>query len=205
MMRNKLAGLLAVSLVPLSLDACGGTGRFVADPQLNVQNSTMSTPDTVDRLFTEDAAPYKVKFCNADKSSKTCKPGSDGLSAFGIGGPIFPLSMNVGQLDLKTVQSKNGALAISSKVGATVDAIPPVCGTVDGTITTKGDAASIQLSNFYCNWAVIGNVLANIKLSIDSIDLPDKTFTGYYRITFYGTGNASGSGYFKGQIVGKPT
>ena len=204
-MRNKIAGLLAVSLVPLSLDACGGTGRFVAEPQLNVENSTMSTPDAVNRLFTENAAPYKVQLCNADKTSKTCKTGSDGLSAFGIGGPIFPLSMNVSQLDFKTVEPRNDALAISSGVGATVDAIPPVCGTVGGTITTKGnDTASIQLSNFYCNWAVIGNVLASIKLSIDSIDLPDQTFTGYYRITFYGTGNASGSGYFKGKIVSKP-
>ena len=40
-----------------------------------------------------------------------------------------------------------------------------------------------------------------MKLSIDHIDLADRTFTGYYRITFYGTGNASGSGYFKGTIV----
>lgn len=203
-MRNKLARMLVTSLVPLSLGACGGTGRFVAAPPLDVENSTMSTPDTVDRLFTESAAPYEIRFCNADKSSKACKTGSDGLSAFGIGGPIFPLSMNVGRLEIKTVGPKDGALAFSSSVGATVDAIPPVCGTVGGTITTKGDTASLQLSNFYCNWAVIGNVLASIKLSVDSIDLPDRTFTGYYRITFYGTGNASGSGYFKGRIVGKP-
>ncbi len=202
-MRNKLAGTFALTMAALSLDACGGTGRFVAQPPLDVGRSAMNTPDTVDRLFTASPAPYEIRFCNADQSSKTCKPGSDGLSAFGIGGPIFPLSMNVGQLDIKTVRPEGDALAISSGVGATVDAIPPVCGTVGGTITTKGDTASIQLSNFYCNWAVIGNVLASIKLSIDSIDLPDQTFTGFYRITFYGTGNASGSGYFKGKIVGR--
>ena len=203
-MRNKLAGLLAVSSIPLSLAACGGTGNFVAAPPLSIDNSTMNTQDSVHQLFADGSTPYKIQLCNADKGTRTCKKGSDGLSAFGVGGPLLPLSMNVSALDVKKIAPKNDALAFSSDVGATVDAIPPVCGLVGGTITTKNDTASMQLNNFYCNWAVIGNVLASIKLSIDSIDLPDHTFTGYYRITFYGTGNASGSGYYKGKIVGKP-
>lgn len=203
-MNNKLAGLFATTMVALLLEGCGGTGRFVAQPPLNVENSSMSTEDTVDHLFAERPTPYEVQLCSADQQSKTCKAGSGGLSAFGVGGPLLPLSMNVSRLDVKTIAPKDGALAFSTSVGATVDAIPPVCGNIGGTITTKNNTASIQLSNFYCNWAVIGNVLASIKLSIDGIDLPNQTFTGFYRITFYGTGNASGSGYFKGRIVSKP-
>ena len=114
--------------------------------------------------------------------------------------------MNVSDLDIKSVKPAANGYAFSSHVGATVDAIPPLCGTVDVTITNgSNNTASVQLSNFYCNWAAIGNVLASMKLSIDHIDVADQTFTGYYRITFYGTGNASGSGYFKGTIVKQAT
>ncbi len=80
--------------------------------------------------------------------------------------------------------------------------MPPLCGTIDGTIASRPNGtASLELSNFYCNWAVIGNVISNVKLSIDDINVSDRSFTGYYRIAFYGTGNATGSGYFKAQLV----
>ncbi len=61
------------------------------------------------------------------------------------------------------------------------------------------------MSDFYCNWAGIGNVLTNIDLSIDSINTADKTFTGFYKISFYGTGNATGSGSFKAAVVPQNT
>ena len=202
-MKNRAVGGCAILAIPLGLLGCGGTGRFVDQPPLSVSEATVGKQQAVAQLF-NSASPYKMKFCAADRTSKACKS-DKGLSAFGIGGPIFPLSMNVGELDIKTIKPAASGFAFSSRVGATVDAIPPLCGPVDGTVTTgTNDTASAQLSNFYCNWAVIGNVLASMKLSIDDIDLADKTFTGYYRITFYGTGNASGSGYFKGAIEKLP-
>jgi hypothetical protein len=52
---------------------------------------------------------------------------------------------------------------------------------------------------------VVGNVLATADLSIDRIDLKNKTFTGYYRLTFHGTGNVAGSGYYKAVITPRTT
>jgi hypothetical protein len=59
----------------------------------------------------------------------------------------------------------------------------------------------VQLRNFYCNWLVIGNVVVNADLSIDNVNLKDRVFTGFYKVTFHGTGNAAGSGYYKAVIV----
>lgn len=203
-MTNKIANTLVLVAIPLGLAGCGGTGRFVDQPPLSVSDAAVGRQQAVAQLF-DGAQPYKIKLCAANQSSKQCKP-NQGLSASGVGGPLLPLSMNVAALDIKSVKPAADGFAFSSQVDATVDAIPPLCGTVGGTIKTgTNDTASVQLSNFYCNWAAIGNVLASMKLSIDNIDLSDKTFTGYYRITFYGTGNASGSGYFKGAIANQPT
>jgi hypothetical protein len=58
-------------------------------------------------------------------------------------------------------------------------------------------------SNTSTNWVVVGNVLVNTDLSIDNISLKDKVFTGFYKVTFHGTGNAAGSGYYRAVIVPK--
>jgi hypothetical protein len=67
----------------------------------------------------------------------------------------------------------------------------------------ENDTISVELPNFFCNWMAIGNVVVNADLSIDNIDLKTRTFTGYYKITFHGTGNASGSGYYRAAILSK--
>jgi hypothetical protein len=41
------------------------------------------------------ATPYTVKLCEADQSSKQCKPGEEGISARGIGGLFLPLALHV--------------------------------------------------------------------------------------------------------------
>jgi hypothetical protein len=58
----------------------------------------------------------------------------------------------------------------------------------------------VQFQHFYCNWVVVGNVLVNADLSIDQISLKDKVFTGFYKVTFHGTGNAAGAGYYRAVI-----
>lgn len=62
-------------------------------------------------------------------------------------------------------------------------------------------AVTLHLRSFYCNWIIIGNVLANVDLSIDDIDSHNSTFNGFYKVTFYGTRVAAGSGYYKAVIV----
>ena len=63
----------------------------------------------------------------------------------------------------------------------------------------------MQLRNFYCNWMLIGNVIVNADLSIDTINVKDKVVTGFYKLTFHGTGNAAGSGYYKAVLAPKMT
>jgi hypothetical protein len=41
----------------------------------------------------------------------------------------------------------------------------------------------------------------NADFSIDRIDSQNKVFNGFYKITFHGTGNAAGSGYYRAAIV----
>ena len=44
-------------------------------------------------------------------------------------------------------------------------------------------------------------LLVNADFSIDRIDPHTKVFTGFYKITFHGTGNAAGSGYYRAVIL----
>ena len=60
---------------------------------------------------------------------------------------------------------------------------------------------TVQLKSFYCNWVVVGDVLVNADFSIDHIYPQSKVFNGFYKITFHGTGNAAGSGYYRAVIV----
>ncbi len=90
--------------------------------------------------------------------------------------------------------------AIDASVESKVDAISPLCRTAHGQILLRdNDTLTVHLRN--CNWVVVGNVLVNTDFSIDHIDPPNKAFTGFYKITFHGTGNAAGSGYYKAVIV----
>ena len=64
-----------------------------------------------------------------------------------------------------------------------------------------GGSLSLRFGKFYCNWAVVGNVIVNADFSVDSVSVKERTLTGFYRITFHGTGNAAGSGYFRAAIA----
>jgi hypothetical protein len=82
------------------------------------------------------------------------------------------------------------------------DGIPPLCRTAHGQILMRdNNTITVQLQNFYCNWVAVGNVIVNTDFSIDHIDSQNKVFNGFYKITFHGTGNASGSGYYRAVVV----
>jgi hypothetical protein len=150
----------------------------------------------------DSSAPYTVRLCEADPSSRECKQGNPGITATGVGGLLLPLTLHVtGMVVSKQSPSLDG-WAIDAAFQSKVDAIPPLCRTAHGQIVSRvNNTLSVQLRNFYCNWVVIGNVIVNADLSIDSINVKDKVFTGFYKVTFHGTGNAAGSGYYKAVIL----
>jgi hypothetical protein len=207
--RNRAASLrgaapLALSLVLLG--GCGGTGRFVEQPRLTVDKPE-DARQAVGELFGLLTPPYSVQLCEADISSRKCTEAHRGISAKGVGGlllPILPLTLYVQGMDVRQQHPSADGFVFNAALHATVDAISPACGIVEGTIVSRGNnTASLQLRNFYCNWVVVGNVLVNADLSIDSIDLKGRVVTGFYKITFHGTGNATGSGYYRAVITTK--
>jgi hypothetical protein len=191
---------LGMSFFLIALAACGTTRHFVEQPQLRIDEPQKDARQAVTQLFGSDT-PFIVRLCEADQSSKECKKEDEGITATGVGGLFIPLTLHVrGMLVRKERQTVDG-LVIDVSLDAKADAISPLCGTVRGTILSRdNNTASVQLRNFYCNWAVVGNVLVNADLSIDSINLRDKVFTGFYKVTFHGTGNAVGSGYYRAAI-----
>ena len=194
-------GMLTVTFSMLA--ACSGTGKYIEQPELNIIGSQKTKRETVNELFSEKQ-PYIIQLCEADPAGKNCIQDDGGISASGIGGIGLPLFMDMTGIEVNNLQTEDDAWTFDSKLDAAINKIPSWCGTVDGKITMKSESeAGIAISNFFCNWAVIGNVITNVDLSIDSISSTDRTFTGYYKITFIGTGNSVGSGYYKAVIVPK--
>lgn len=193
--------LILTVLLLLALSACGSTRRFVDNPKLTVDEPGQSAHQAATELF-DGSAPHTVSFCDADPVSRQCKNGSDSIRANGVAGFIFPLTLNVTGITVSQQHQADTALSIDATVRSKVNAIPPLCRTAHGQILLKdNDTVAVHLRSFYCNWVIIGNVLANVDLSIDHIDSHQSTFNGFYKITFYGTGIAAGSGYYRAVIV----
>jgi hypothetical protein len=199
-MRNSHRVILTI-WVSLTLSACGTTSRFVEQPQLTVDGPDETPRQATAQLF-DGKTPYKVSLCEADPVSKVCKKGSDGVKANGVGGLFIPLVLNVSAMTISKQSPSDSGWAIDAAVQSKADAIAPLCRTAHGQILMRDNNTIIfQLQNFYCNWVVVGNVIVNADFSIDHIDSQNKAFNGFYKITFHGTGNAAGSGYYRAVIV----
>jgi len=205
-MRQKGRTCVVLTLSLSVLSACGTTRRFVGEPPLTVEDSATDAQDARQAAATlfNLVPPYSVTLCEADPTSKECKPGNAGITATGVGGLLLPLTLHVTALTVSRQIAAVDGWAVDAALQSKVDAIPPLCQTAHGEIVTReNNTVTLQLKNFYCNWVVVGNVVVNADLSIDDINLKEKVFTGFYKITFHGTGNASGSGYYRAAITSK--
>lgn len=196
---------LGVTLLLALGTGCGTTKHFVEQPHLTVSEPGQTARQAIETLFSGLTPPYTVSLCEAEPSSGSCTPIGQGISAKGVGGLFLPLSLRVTGMEVRKQRWAANELAFDASLHASVDSLAPMCGTVGGKIISRdNNTASVQLKNFYCNWAVIGNVLVNADLSIDSIDVKDRVVTGFYKLTFHGTGNARGSGYYRAVIANGP-
>ena len=194
---------IAATVSLSALTACGTTSRFVAQPHLSIDEADKNARQAVSELF-QLTPPYSLTLCEADLSSKQCKQASQGITATGVGGLFLPLTLHVKGITVRRQSPSPDGLAFDAVLDAKADAIAPMCGTVGGKIVVRdNNTVSLQFRNFYCNWALVGNVIVNADLSLDNINLQDKVVTGFYKVTFYGTGNASGSGYYRATITAK--
>jgi hypothetical protein len=203
-MRNDHRTILAI-WVFLTLSACGTTHRFIDQPQLTVVGADKTARQATAELF-DGGTPYTVRLCEADPVSKDCKQGSGGVRANGVGGLFIPLVLNVSGMTVSKQSPSDSGWEIDATVQSKADGIPPLCRTAHGQILSRdNNTITVELQTFYCNWLVVGNVVVNADFSIDHIDSQNKVFNGYYKITFHGTGNVAGSGYYRAVIVsGQP-
>jgi hypothetical protein len=189
-----------ISFVALALTACGTTRNFIDHPALRVAPPSTSPRAAVAAIFS-GRTPLYVSLCNARRSSKECLPGNSGITAQGVGGLFLPLRLHVRGIRVSAVQDTADGTTFDGAVDSKVDAIAPLCGSSHVQAVYGNDGSlSLRLGKFYCNWALVGNVIVSADFSIDSLSVNDRTFTGFYRITFHGTGNAAGSGYFRASI-----
>jgi hypothetical protein len=120
----------------------------------------------------------------------------------GLGGLALPLVMELSGLEVQSSTATPTGLELRTKVDAKVNGIPPWCRKVKGSVEWANAAKpSLTLPNFYCNWAVIGNVSMTMTLTVDRVDTANKTFSGKYTVRFVGTRNAFGSGDFQANLV----
>jgi hypothetical protein len=188
------------SLVALSLAACGTTRQYVAHPALTITPSSVTPKGAVSAIFSR-STPFYVSLCNASRSTRQCLPGGSGITARAVGGLFLPLTLHVRGIRVSAVHQTTDGPTFDVAFDSKVDAISPVCGSSHVQTAYGNDGSlSLHFARFYCNWALVGNVIVSAALSVDSLSLQDRTLTGYYRITFHGTGNAAGSGYFRASI-----
>ena len=203
-MRKCSACASVVFASTIALSACGTTSRFVAQPRLTVDESKTDANHAIGALFGSLMPPYSVALCEAERATKQCKKDAPGIGAQGVGGLLLPLRLRVTGMDVRAQRPEPDGIAFEASLDAKVDAISPLCGAIGGRIVARAnDTAFVELKNFYCNWALIGNVIVNADLSIDAISVKDRVVTGFYKLTFHGTGNAVGSGYYRAMIAPK--
>jgi hypothetical protein len=192
---------VAATMTLALLAACGTTSHFVDQPHLTIDEPQTDARQAVNELF-QLTPPYSVTLCEADPSSKVCKSDSEGVTAKGVGGLLLPLRLHVTGMSVQKQHLSTDGLAFNASLNAKVDSISPLCGTVGGKIVVRdNNTVSLQMGPFYCNWVVVGNVIVNADFSMDSINLKERVVTGFYKLTFHGTGNAAGSGYYRAVIT----
>ena len=179
---------------------------FVADPELTIQSvdgvrlGAKFAGAAVDELFLRDA-PYSITLSEADPGSGLDFDGEQGLSSKGLGGLFLPLRLEARRLDVESVDRRDSSLRFVSTIDAEGNGVDVWCCKQNGRITVSDQhGVDLSLSLLYCNWIVIGNVVTDLKMPVDRINLQRGIFTGYYELCFYGTGNAFGSGYFRGKV-----
>ncbi|MEM1294900.1 MAG: hypothetical protein AAGH89_06010 [Verrucomicrobiota bacterium] len=190
--------------VALLLGSCAGVKDYNPSPQLSIVGSgTIGSGDAVSSLFgTNTSTPFVIELGEADPQSRKRLKEKGGISAKGLGGIALPLVLKVTGIEVIDRKQTATGYSLTTRLKSTVNGIPPACGKVTGTITggEGGKPFVMEFRNFYCNWAVIGNVVTNLKLSLDQIDVKNNEFSGSYSLKFNGTGNAAGSGYYSARV-----
>ena len=136
-----------------------------------------------------DTETTQLLMCDVETPRQGCFWERKGLDAIGLGGIFLPLKISLPRMTIK---------ASRANLQVTINGIDAAC--TAGSVNTNVNHAFVEISNVYCNWLVIGNVVSSLRLSFDWDDPASRTFGGRYAINFIGTGNGSGSGFYSAKV-----
>jgi len=139
--------------------------------------------------FINKAESTRLLLCDVEIPRQACLSARQGLSATGLGGIFLPLNVSLPEV---TVERSHASLQVS------INGKDASC--TMGDVKTSARDSFIEISNVFCNWLVIGNVISSLKLSIDWGKPEERTFGGRYTIRFIGTGNGSGAGVYSAKV-----
>lgn len=177
---------LAVLMLPLVLSACA---HFPDIESIEGESAARVTVSSWLLPLLSHTKSTQLLMCNVETPRQACNLERKGLNAAGVGGIFLPLKIS---LPVVTIKASRANLQVS------INGIDAAC--TSGSVNTNISHGSVEISNVYCNWLVIGNVISNLKLSFDWDDPERRTFGGRYFISFIGTGNGSGSGLYSAKV-----
>lgn len=194
-----LAGCASDLITETPLSLSDGRPGLAAFGDADGEPSDLEIMAAVKSLLPPEEGSKAYILCEADRETGLCDDDQASLKAFGIGGLLLPLVMEVRGLEFNEVATDDeGNLTFETDFDVTVNLIPPLCPDADGQFVLSDDGVlALDFDPFYCNWAVIGNVVNQFDFAIDNLDPETQSFTGSYALQFNGTGNAVGTGYFR--------
>lgn len=139
----------------------------------------------------------QVPICSADPTTRNCRKSK--VCHFVLGG-ILPgngcsTSLTFSQL---TKDEQNIQLSMQTYMPLTFIGTEVKCTQAPSTlIITESSSIKLHLKSHYCNWKVMGNMMAELDFIFESINFERGEVTGYWRHSVVGTGIGSGSGYMK--------
>jgi hypothetical protein len=116
------------------------------------------------------------------------------LRFFLLGGLAIPGILRIDSLTFSEHQLTPEGLRMKVATKSSYLRIPPVCQTSNALLSVKDDLVVLQMENFYCNWAGIGNVIVAVEMQISEVG-PNR-LSGRWTARGNGTANGFGSGYF---------
>lgn len=176
---------LTILLLPIVLSAC------VQLPENNPQVVSADTFAVSNWLLPliERAERIQISMCKVENPRLPCFDRYKGLEATGIGGFLLPLKVSVPSMTMQATHAELNVIINGKDAACT-----------SGLVEANTKSNVVEISNIFCNWLIIGNVVSKLKLSIDWEDPVSRTFGGRYAILFFGTGNGAGSGIYSAQV-----
>jgi hypothetical protein len=137
----------------------------------------------------------RVTICDSDPMTRNCE--SVGICQFVLGG-IIPGNGCAEDIVFSEIAagSQAGQIDLRANMPLTFIWTPLSCATTAATLSVRSaDDVSIEFQPRYCNWMVVGNMMATFNFAVESLDLNHGQVGGYWSHAVAGGGNGRGSGY----------